>query len=112
MMKVSALEFLEALETGSLASDPLKITAPGDLLLAGDPIDPTTVWVRPELIAEVKYTGWSGSGRVRHGVYLGLREDKAEADVVRDVADPEAERFPYSPRTGRISVGRKGWHGA
>ena len=92
--------------------DPLKIAGPDGLLLAGDPIDPSTVWVRPELVAEVKYTGWSGAGRVRHGVYLGLREDKAAADVVRDVADPDAERSPYSPRTGRVSTGRKGWHGA
>ena len=49
-------------------------------------------WVRPELVAEVQYPGWSGAGRVRHAVYLGLREDKAAGDVVRDIADPAAER--------------------
>lgn len=41
--------------------------APAGLLVAdGEPIDPATHWVRPELVAEVKYTGWSGAGRVRH----------------------------------------------
>ena len=33
-----------------------------------------------------------GSGRVRHAVYLGLREDKTATEVVREPADPEAER--------------------
>ncbi len=54
---------------------------------------PTGVkWVRPELVAEVQYTGWSGAGRLRHAVYLGLREDKAARDVVREVPNPEAPR--------------------
>ncbi len=51
-----------------------------------------THWVRPELVAEVQYTGWSGAGRLRHAVFLGLREDKAARDVVRDVPNPEAVR--------------------
>ncbi len=33
-------------------------------------------WVKPELVAEVQFVGWSGSGRIRHATYLGLREDK------------------------------------
>ena len=35
--------------------------------------------MKPELVAEVQFTVWSGSGRVRHAVYLGLREDKVGA---------------------------------
>ncbi len=50
-------------------------------------------WVKPLLVAEVQYTGWSGAGRLRHAVYLGLREDKAARDVVRDVPNPEAKRI-------------------
>src|SRR5262249_20290172 len=41
---------------------------------------------------------WSGSGRVRQAIYLGLREDKAATEVVREPADPEAERKPIKPR--------------
>jgi hypothetical protein len=48
--------------------------------------------VRPELVPEVEYTSWSGSGRVRHAVYLGLREDKSPEGVIRDIADPAVER--------------------
>ena len=60
--------------------DDMAAPPPADLLVAaGEPIDPATHWVRPELVAEVKYTGWSGSGRVRHGVYLGLRRTRLPA---------------------------------
>lgn len=89
--------------------DPMKAPPPAGMQVAGDPIDRLVTWVRPELVIEVKFTDWSGAGRVRHAVYLGLREDKAAADVVRDVADPVAERSAF--RGGTVKAG-KGWHGA
>jgi bifunctional non-homologous end joining protein LigD len=69
---------------------------PKGLLVAGDPPDRAINWVRPELVAEVQYTGFSGAGRVRHGVYLGLRDDKKPAEVVREPPDPEATRVAWS----------------
>jgi bifunctional non-homologous end joining protein LigD len=41
-----------------------------------------TSWVKPELVAEVKFTEWTQSGEMRHPVYLGLREDKQAEKVV------------------------------
>jgi bifunctional non-homologous end joining protein LigD len=38
-------------------------------------------WVRPELVAEVKFTGWTDEGVLRHPTYLGLRDDVVAADV-------------------------------
>ena len=38
-------------------------------------------WLSPDLVAEVKYSEFTASGRIRHGVYLGLREDKAAREV-------------------------------
>jgi bifunctional non-homologous end joining protein LigD len=35
-----------------------------------------TTWVKPQLVAEVKFTEWTRSGEMRHPVYLGMREDK------------------------------------
>jgi bifunctional non-homologous end joining protein LigD len=43
-----------------------------------------TTWIRPSLVAEVKFTEWTGSGEMRHPVYLGLRVDKRAKDVVRE----------------------------
>jgi bifunctional non-homologous end joining protein LigD len=76
----------------------LAAETPKSLLLAGDPLPADIHWVRPDLVAEVQYANWSGSGRVRHAVYLGLREDKPATEVVREPADPAAERKMVKPR--------------
>ena len=41
-------------------------------------------WVRPELVAEVAFHEWTRDGGLRAPVYLGLRDDKAPEDVVRE----------------------------
>jgi bifunctional non-homologous end joining protein LigD len=41
-------------------------------------------WVTPKLVGEVRYTEWTGDGRLRHPVWRGLRPDKSAAEVVRE----------------------------
>jgi bifunctional non-homologous end joining protein LigD len=41
-----------------------------------------TTWVRPSLVAEVKFAEWTSKGELRQPVYLGLRSDKKAKDVV------------------------------
>jgi DNA ligase D-like protein (predicted ligase) len=41
-------------------------------------------WVQPKLVAEVGFSEWTRDGRLRHPRYLGLREDKAASEVVRE----------------------------
>jgi bifunctional non-homologous end joining protein LigD len=43
-----------------------------------------TTWVRPSLVAEVKFAEWTSKGELRQPVYLGLRSDKNAKDVVRE----------------------------
>ena len=74
---------------------PLRAEPDPRMLVSGDPIDNGVTWVRPELVAELESTGWSGAGRLRHAVFLGLREDKLAADVVQPVADPDSPRAPF-----------------
>jgi len=52
------------------------------------------VWVEPTVVAEVRFTEWTHEGRLRAPVYLGLREDKAAAEVRRERASlpPEIRR--------------------
>jgi bifunctional non-homologous end joining protein LigD len=52
------------------------------------PDEKNTTWVRPKLVAEVKFTEWTKGGEMRHPVYLGLRTDKPATQVVREVAKP------------------------
>jgi bifunctional non-homologous end joining protein LigD len=49
------------------------------------PPTPTPViWVKPELVCEVAYAGWTEDGLMRHPVFSRLREDKAACEVVRE----------------------------
>jgi bifunctional non-homologous end joining protein LigD len=47
-----------------------------------------TTWVKPSLVAEVKFTEWTTKGEMRHPVYLGLRADKRAEDVTREREKP------------------------
>jgi bifunctional non-homologous end joining protein LigD len=46
-------------------------------------------WVRPELVAEVKFLTWTDDNLLRQVVYQGLREDKPAAEVRRAVQYPK-----------------------
>lgn len=103
---VGGLQFAGAVGTGFSGTelralreqlDGMGIAQPASLLVAGEVPDRQIRWVRPELVVEVSFTAWSGDGRARHAVYLGLREDKIAADVVMAVADPDSERREYRP---------------
>jgi bifunctional non-homologous end joining protein LigD len=41
-------------------------------------------WVRPDLVAQIRFTEWTADDKLRHPVYLGLRDDKAAVEVVRE----------------------------
>jgi bifunctional non-homologous end joining protein LigD len=48
-----------------------------------------TTWVKPSLVAEVKFAEWTSKGEMRQPVYLGLRADKQANDVVRERERPQ-----------------------
>src|SRR5439155_20251515 len=41
-------------------------------------------WVKPKLVAQIKFTEWTADGKLRHPVYLGLRDDKKPEEVRRE----------------------------
>ncbi|RZJ35916.1 MAG: DNA ligase D [Flavobacterium sp.] len=62
-------------------------------------------WVKPELLAQVKFSEWTDTGIMRHPVFLGLREDKAAKKVVAetpqvstDAIDESAKEKPKAKR--------------
>jgi bifunctional non-homologous end joining protein LigD len=53
---------------------------------AGAPAPPRgSIFVEPELVAEVEFTEWTREGIVRQSAYKGLRDDKPADQVVREV---------------------------
>lgn len=43
-------------------------------------------WIKPELVAQIKYSEWTETGSLRHPVFVALRNDKDPKDVKREVA--------------------------
>jgi bifunctional non-homologous end joining protein LigD len=43
-------------------------------------------WTTPRLVAQIKFTEWTADGKLRHPVYLGLRDDKNPREVRREPA--------------------------
>lgn len=62
-------------------------------------------WVAPELVVDVRFAGWTRAERLRQARYLGLREDKAPAEVAREqplalAAAPSRRRAGAGPVEG------------
>jgi bifunctional non-homologous end joining protein LigD len=49
-------------------------------------------WVRPELVCEVAFTGWTEDGSMRQPVFLRLREDKSAHEVVREKPEGDSDK--------------------
>jgi bifunctional non-homologous end joining protein LigD len=58
------------------------------------PDEANTTWVKPKLVAEVKFTEWTAAGEMRHPVFLGLRTDKPATEVIREKPKPLSEAKP------------------
>jgi DNA ligase D-like protein (predicted ligase) len=48
------------------------------------PIPRGTHWTRPELVAQIGFAEWTSDARLRQARFLGMRDDKSPAEVVRE----------------------------
>jgi bifunctional non-homologous end joining protein LigD len=73
-----------------LATDqmPLDVTPPRSTRFGSPLVLSRVHWVRPELVAEVKFLTWTDDNLLRQVVYEGLREDKPSRQVRRETPKP------------------------
>ena len=50
-----------------------------------DPQKRGTTFIKPLLVAEISFTEWTPAGTLRHPSFLGLRQDKQAAEVVKEL---------------------------
>jgi bifunctional non-homologous end joining protein LigD len=64
-------------------------------------------WVKPRLVAQVRFTEWTSDGKLRHPAFQGLREDKKPEECVREKptagAGALAKNLPKQHSTIRLS---------
>jgi bifunctional non-homologous end joining protein LigD len=63
------------------------------------------IWVRPELVAQVKFATWTADNLLRQASFKGLREDKPAKEVRRESASKPSATAPQEQETQRASHG-------
>jgi bifunctional non-homologous end joining protein LigD len=58
------------------------------------------VWVKPTLVAQVRFATWTADTLVRQAAFLGLREDTPATEVTRETSAPTPKRSDKSGAPG------------
>src|SRR6185312_7623165 len=72
-----------------------------------------THWVKPEVVAQVRFGDWTNDKILRHSIFIGLREDKSGSEVViepvpRGAAAEAADAPPIATPVARDGSARLG----
>ncbi|HYX39582.1 MAG TPA: hypothetical protein VE954_41315 [Oligoflexus sp.] len=69
-------------------------------------------WVKPEVIAEIRFKEWTSDRKLRQGIFLGLRNDKKPQDihgVPAHIRTPGADQS-FADRSAELQVGSEALH--
>lgn len=48
------------------------------------PLNEAVTWIKPKLVAQIKFAEWTRDGIMRQPIFLGLRNDKKPSDIHRE----------------------------
>ena len=67
-------------------------------------IDKKAHWVKPRLLAEVAFSQWTNTARIRHAVFHGLRTDKPAKAIIRETAMSATKSSAPNSLTAKFKV--------